>query len=296
MLAIGAAESASFTQDRGDRGLGNPAYQCDGYSSFGFFQVYASAHYDKYKAWTGSDDPCAWYDWARDPEHAAFAASVIWKGSGLGAWSTYKNGAYKAHLAQAAEVVDGLLPPADPPALGSGYDAPVGTPEERRLEKLWPGNWESAWNPRTGYAQLYVDSAGHASYHTGDDINENLPLWNSDAHSPVYAAADGVVRFAGKVGAYWRGIVTIEHVDGVSTRYAHVENIIVGAGDHVARGDQIAQVGMSGGPGGNYHLHFDVCVTGAILKSPGHWPGANLAGVKANYVDPLTFISQHRPA
>ena len=178
-----------------------------------------------------------------------------------------------------------------------GFDAPIGTFDERRSLQLWPGDWIDAWHPRSGYAQKYTDSAGHTSYHTGADLNKNKPVWDSDRGSPVYAASDGIVRFAGRIGNYWRNVITIEHHLGnsiVITRYAHVDNMLVSAEQSVTRGQQIATVGHSG-PNGPYHLHFDVSLTTALLFNPGHWPGSNLAGVREHYVDPIEWIRAHRP-
>jgi len=79
--------------------------------------------------------------------------------------------------------------------------------------------------------------------------------------TPVYAPASGEVSFVG-----WRfgDGLTIEmtHNGGVLTRYAHLRKALVKAGQKVAAGAAIAQVGSSGlatGP----HLHFEVLVGGA---------------------------------
>jgi hypothetical protein len=298
MLAIGAAESAQFTLDKGDASINYPRYarySCNNYLSFGWWQCFAGVHFQKYINFTGSVNPCDWYEWAKNPENAARIAELIFRGSGLNAWSTYKNGAYLRYMPKAIETTEKIFPVVTNVVV---FDAPIGTPEERASSQVWPGNWRSAWHPLTGFMKKYTDSARNVSYHTGDDLNLNLPTWNSDAHSPVYASGDGIVMFSGRVGNYWRNIITIQHQDledgPVFTRYAHVENMLVKTGDQVVRGQQIAQVGMSGGPGSNYHLHFDVSRTRA-LESPGHWPGTNLNGVRINYVDPLTFIRNHRP-
>jgi murein DD-endopeptidase MepM/ murein hydrolase activator NlpD len=189
------------------------------------------------------------------------------------------------------------VPQPEPPTpTVDGCDAPIGTEAERRSDKLWPGEWNDA----TGYARWYGDSAGNGAYHTGADLNLNKPRFNLDRGAPVYAMAAGVVTWAAQWGNVWRNIIIVEHdplPDGTRayTRYAHVENIIVGVGDRVKRGQQIASVGMSGGPGANYHLHFDISLTDILKKKPGHWPGANKAEVLQHYVDPRAFIAKYRP-
>ncbi len=177
------------------------------------------------------------------------------------------------------------------PEGGLGFDAPVGTAEERAAIKLWPGLWSDA-NP---FGNKY--SMG---YHTGADLNLNRPVWDFDRGKPVYATADGEVTYARTVGGAWRSVVVIKHAplpDGtpVYSRYGHVDNIRVSVGETVVRGQQIAQVGKSGGVGGNYHLHFDISTTDVLASSPEHWPGWDQSGVYRHYVDPLKFIQAHRP-
>jgi murein DD-endopeptidase MepM/ murein hydrolase activator NlpD len=74
--------------------------------------------------------------------------------------------------------------------------------------------------------------------------------------TPIYAAADGIVKFAGYNGGYGR-YVSIDHLYGFETRYGHMQQILVRPGQRVKRGDRIGLVGKSGlatAP----HLHFEV--------------------------------------
>jgi len=186
--------------------------------------------------------------------------------------------------------------PEQPQVVAEGCDPPIGADWERRGAKVWPGEWTDA----TGFAKWYGDSAGNGAYHTGADLNLNKPRFNLDRGAPVCAIASGVVTWVARWGGVWRNIIIVEHdplPDGsrIFSRYAHVENMIVGVGDRVRRGQQVCSVGMSGGPGGNYHLHFDISPTDILKKKPGHWPGANRAEVLQHYVDPKAFIASHRP-
>ncbi|HCX45283.1 TPA: hypothetical protein DGT35_01640, partial [Patescibacteria group bacterium] len=70
-----------------------------------------------------------------------------------------------------------------------------------------------------------------------------------------------------KVRTGWNGgygnYVIIEHPNGVSTRYAHLQKATTSVGQYLIQGDQIGHMGSSGnthGPTG-CHLHFEV--TGA---------------------------------
>lgn len=86
--------------------------------------------------------------------------------------------------------------------------------------------------------------------------------------TPVHAAADGTVIFAGpdREASYnpynpyydfYGNLVVIEHGDDLFTLYAHLSALDVEAGDVVAAGDQIGEMGQSGAAIGT-HLHFEV--------------------------------------
>ena len=179
--------------------------------------------------------------------------------------------------------------------LADGYDSPVGTAAERRGDKLWPGNWFDA----TGFDRLYRVGTPNQAYHTGADLNMNEPYWDADAHSPVYAAASGVVVFADRLPG-WGNVIVIRHDPLISTgqvlygRYAHVEAVRVQVGDRVVRGQQICKVGNAEGLF-TYHLHFDLSPTTVLETQPWHWPRMNRTELRANYINPLEFILNHRP-
>lgn len=181
----------------------------------------------------------------------------------------------------------------DPAPVPQGFDAPVGTAEERRSEKVWPGSWFDA----TGFAVYYT--AIGPSYHTGVDLNSNRPTWDSDRNAPVYAGAAGVVTFSGLLRGTWGHVIVIRHDPLPNgkifwTRYAHVNNPQVVEGQRVERGEQIANIGNANGklP---YHLHYDVVKTDIVERTPGHWPGLNLDLVLQHYVDPKKFTQDNRP-
>lgn len=162
------------------------------------------------------------------------------------------------------------------------YIAPIGTQAERESGKIWPGAWFDA----TGFAVYYSAAAG-AAYHTGADLNLNSPSFNADAHSPVYAIADGLVTCS-QVFPVWGHIIVIWH-DDIFARYAHVEKPLVKVGDTVKQGQQIASVGNANGQQ-PWHLHFDISPTTILREKPAHWPKMNITELKNNYVDPKQFL------
>jgi murein DD-endopeptidase MepM/ murein hydrolase activator NlpD len=176
---------------------------------------------------------------------------------------------------------------------GVGFDPPIGTAEERLSNEVWPGHWFDA----TGYATFYTYAQGSA-YHTGADLNKNYPAWDADRDSPVYAPADGLVTFSGRLRV-WGQLIVIRHdplPNGtvVWSRLAHVDKRTVREGDRVELGQQIAQVGNAEGTQ-PYHLHFDIAKTDVLERSPGHWPGGNRDLVYKHYVDPREFVMKNRP-
>lgn len=83
--------------------------------------------------------------------------------------------------------------------------------------------------------------------------------------TPVHAAGEGVVQFAGPdeeaLFSPWRGfygsVVVIRHADDLYTLYGHLSKVEVRTGDDVAAGQMIGEIGQSGAATGP-HLHFEV--------------------------------------
>jgi murein DD-endopeptidase MepM/ murein hydrolase activator NlpD len=93
--------------------------------------------------------------------------------------------------------------------------------------------------------------------------------------TPVHAAGDGRVSFAGQRGGYGNALI-IAHSNSISTLYGHMSRFAahMRVGAHVQQGDVIGYVGMTGlatGP----HLHYEYLMNG-VHKDPQtvHLPGA----------------------
>ena len=78
--------------------------------------------------------------------------------------------------------------------------------------------------------------------------------------TPIRAAADGVVVFAGGRGGYGNATI-IDHGNSLATLYAHQSSILLGDGQRVTRGQVIGLVGSTGFATGP-HLHFEVRING----------------------------------
>ena len=82
--------------------------------------------------------------------------------------------------------------------------------------------------------------------------------------TPIYAAADGVIIFAGRKSAYGR-LVKIKHDFGYETRYAHLSKIRVKNGQRVSRGERIGDIGNTGRSTGT-HLHYEIRTNGKAVN------------------------------
>jgi peptidoglycan hydrolase-like protein with peptidoglycan-binding domain len=93
-----------------------------------------------------------------------------------------------------------------------------------------------------------------AGFHAGLDFP-------APSGTPVTAAASGRVAFAGWDDG-WGLTVTIDHGNGLRTRYAHLSRATVSPGTTVAAGATIGRVGATGFATGP-HLHVEVTIRGA---------------------------------
>jgi murein DD-endopeptidase MepM/ murein hydrolase activator NlpD len=84
--------------------------------------------------------------------------------------------------------------------------------------------------------------------------------------TPVFAAADGRVVYAGNGIRGYGNMIVVRHAGDLLTVYAHNSVLMVSQGQPVRAGDRIALVGQSGRASGP-HLHFEVR-SGQIPRNP----------------------------
>jgi murein DD-endopeptidase MepM/ murein hydrolase activator NlpD len=94
---------------------------------------------------------------------------------------------------------------------------------------------------------------GYSKMHRGIDFA-------APTGTPIMAAGNGTVRFAGRRGGYGK-YVSIRHNAEYDTAYAHMSRIApdVTPGKRVKQGDIIGYVGTTGRSTGP-HLHYEVMV------------------------------------
>ncbi len=85
-----------------------------------------------------------------------------------------------------------------------------------------------------------------------DGINLAVP-----EGTPVKAADDGVVAYAGNELKGYGNLVLVRHANGFVTAYAHASDILVKRGDSVKRGQVIAHSGQTGNVT-SPQLHFEI--------------------------------------
>lgn len=94
--------------------------------------------------------------------------------------------------------------------------------------------------------------------HTGVDLA-------APSGTPIYAAGDGTLEFAGWQNGYGNKI-EIHHVNGFETAYGHMSRLAGGmkVGTRVRQGQVIGYVGTTGYSTGP-HLHFEVKINGNLV-------------------------------
>ena len=107
----------------------------------------------------------------------------------------------------------------------------------------------------------------------GGTIHYGLDIANAIG-TPIYAPEAGRVLQAGPASGFGLAVY-LEHADGSITVYGHINQYFVKAGQQVAAGQQIAEIGNKGQSTGP-HLHFEVH-TGGLFKNranPSAWLAA----------------------
>ena len=123
------------------------------------------------------------------------------------------------------------------------------------------------------FALGYAQTPGGRDYLYYDGHNG----WDySMYYENILASADGVVRIAGidSINPCFGQTITVDHLNGFTSRYAHLSKIYVASGQSVSRGQVIAQSGNTGCSSGP-HLHFGVYITSSwTAVDPWGWTGA----------------------
>jgi len=122
---------------------------------------------------------------------------------------------------------------------------------------IQPSIWPVEGRLMGGYGERIDPFSGEGAMHTGVDIS-------APTGTPVHAAADGFVSFAGRASGYGE-LVIVKHGSVYETYYAHLSHIGVLEGQEVRRGETIGAVGATGRTTAP-HLHYEVRMGGAPVN------------------------------
>lgn len=109
----------------------------------------------------------------------------------------------------------------------------------------------------SAFGRRNAPTKGASTYHKGVD-------WAVPRGTAVYASSGGTVYKAGW-GSGYGYVVYIRHPDGRETRYAHLNKVLVSAGQTVKQGQKIALSGNTGRSTGP-HLHFELLINGTAVN------------------------------
>ena len=118
-------------------------------------------------------------------------------------------------------------------------------------------------------------------------FHKGLDLGTGSENIPTYAVESGTVIFAGYSGSAGN-LITIDHGNGLVTKYMHHSEIYVKVGDHVEKGQQIGLSGTTGRSTGN-HLHFQVEENG-VAVNPLLYLEGNGTSSELQRMDPMKDI------
>lgn len=97
-------------------------------------------------------------------------------------------------------------------------------------------------------------------------MHKGIDLANSTG-TPIVAAKEGRVTFAGWHEGGYGYLVEISHANGSITRYGHNSRLLVGQGQEVRQGEVISHMGSTGNSTGP-HLHFEIIAPGVGAMNP----------------------------
>lgn len=126
-------------------------------------------------------------------------------------------------------------------------------PEPEKPSK--PEHQDSGWMQPCDYVEISSPyGPRHGGWHNGVDFA-------AYRGTPIVASRSGTVTKAVSMTTSYGNHVVINHGDGFSSLYAHMDYFVVSTGEYVTQGEVIGYVGSTGNSTGN-HLHFTIMYNG----------------------------------
>ena len=134
---------------------------------------------------------------------------------------------------------------------------------DQESEQLWEGKFIRPTEGRltSPFGKYREYNTGVRRHHYGTDI-ANV------TGTPVYASNRGIVTLAEGLHIYGNAVI-LNHGQGISTSYNHLDEIHVKAGERVEKGQRIGLMGATGQATGP-HLHWGMVVKG-VAVAPEEW-------------------------
>ena len=123
------------------------------------------------------------------------------------------------------------------------------TPEDAEATKTASATPSFRWPVR---GRIITGFGPKPNGQQNDGINLAVP-----EGTPVKAAEDGVVAYAGNELKGYGNLVLVRHSNGFVTAYAHASELLVKRGDQIKRGQVIARAGQTGTVT-SPQLHFEI--------------------------------------
>jgi murein DD-endopeptidase MepM/ murein hydrolase activator NlpD len=146
------------------------------------------------------------------------------------------------------KVVASAQPTPTARAITPATDNPV--PAKDKVDTTASANMPSFRWPVRG--RVIGEFGSKPSGQQNDGINVAVPVG-----TPIKAAEDGVVAYAGNELKTYGNLVLIRHANGFVTAYAHASEILVKRDEQIKRGQVIAKAGQTGNVSAP-QLHFEV--------------------------------------
>jgi murein DD-endopeptidase MepM/ murein hydrolase activator NlpD len=146
---------------------------------------------------------------------------------------------------KAAPTLASHQPAAETASVATPNEAPAATNAVRSGNNSMSFRWPAKGRIIAGFGPK-------TNGQSNDGINIALP-----EGTPVKAAEDGVVAYAGNELKGYGNLVLVRHADGYVTAYAHAKELLVKRGDPIKRGQTIARSGQTGNVDAP-QLHFEI--------------------------------------
>ena len=144
---------------------------------------------------------------------------------------------------------------------------------DQEAEQLWEGKFIRPTEGRltSPFGKYREYNTGIRRHHYGTDIANVVG-------TPVYASNRGIVTLADRLHLYGNAVI-LNHGQGVSSSYNHLNEIHVKTGDHVEKGQRIGLMGATGQATGS-HLHWGMVVNG-VAVAPEEWTERDFSSTEA---------------